>query len=104
MSAEESVVTYDRISEDPKFFHEVISRQLMLADELHSGAIQPEVGKVEGAALLGATRTLDADVRARALAHQMRRFEHRLAGPRERSNADPSGRSSQAQLSDAPQT
>lgn len=103
--SEGNVVTYDRISEDPRLFHEVINRQLVLSDEVREGKIHPDAGKVQAAALIGATRTLDADIRSRALAHKVRVFEHQISLPDKRETSGDeknTGERSQSQLSDSP--
>lgn len=81
---------YDRISQDPRNFEGVFTRQLSLADDLRKGAAEVDRAQVEAKALYGATKALDVDIRARLFEHRERVYgESRKALPdaRERSGA-----------------
>lgn len=79
---------YDRVSQNPRNFQSVFVRQLSLADALRKREVEVENAKVESVTLMGAVRTLDADVRSRLLEHRVRIYEDgRTALPSERSNA-----------------
>ena len=66
-------VTYDRISQNPNNFQKVFDQQMGLAERIRDGKTEVKVGAVESKALIGATKSLEVDIRARIFENQLRR-------------------------------